>query len=207
MSGEISDVQEFSQTGSDGITSDNSSKSVTDVSQPTHKTHRIPLLVILWITISLLTGYIFINQVNSLYLESTSDALRRYSLANNTGMIASLLIVGLCICGMLLSKNKYWLIGSLPAIFVFIITFIMGNSLLPEISLILTSPILVTLFFIAIGKPMRKFLKAVVIASCILGFLVAGYAYYHENRTGILNPYTQECIKAGMHGARGNSCF
>lgn len=46
----------------------------------------------------------------------------------------------------------------------------------------------------------------IALNTCVVAYLGA-QSYYRNNRTGGLNPYTQECINQGYQGAKGDYCF
>ena len=92
----------------------------------------------------------------------------------------------------------YWtpiffvMIFGLPIIVVTVIVFFIYRKVLSNKGSTLNTKSLIIKIFL------------VVAGIFIIGNLL--YSFYINNRSGSLNPYTEECIKYGYEGAKGKSC-
>ena len=88
----------------------------------------------------------------------------------------------------------------------------------PVFFIVFAGPIIITLsllslliFLKAMGRQTaskKLLLTKFLLFYTVLGILiVVSYSFYLDHRTGLFNPYTDECVAQGHKGARGDYCY
>lgn len=66
--------------------------------------------------------------------------------------------------------------------------------------------VVISIALALIPKRNTKLLVAIFLLPVLIYVILGAWTYYNDNRSGALNPYTNECKREGFDGAKGDSC-